>query len=90
MVHNLKTWSEYFTAVVKNQKTFEIRLNDRDYKVGDILNLQEYDPETEQYTRRDVAVKVTYILNKQPFVPEGYVAMGIKKIGRIVNGRIIE
>lgn len=52
MRHNLKTWPEYFQAVIDGKKTFEIRKNDRDFKVGNELLLQEYDPEQETYTGR--------------------------------------
>lgn len=43
-VHRLKTWPEYFTQVWDGHKTFEIRIDDRGYKVGDVLLLQEYWP----------------------------------------------
>jgi hypothetical protein len=61
-------------------KTFEIRKNDRNFNPGDILRLKEYDPATESYTGREVSVIVSYILDKQPFVPEGYVCMAIHKL----------
>ena len=35
MIHALKTLPEYFEAVLENKKTFELRKNDRDFKVGD-------------------------------------------------------
>lgn len=34
MIHELKIIPQYFEAVVKGIKTFELRKNDRDYKVG--------------------------------------------------------
>lgn len=77
MVHELKTWPEYFQEVVKGNKTFEIRKNDRNYQVGDILHLKEYDPVGNQYTGSDAVARVTYVLDKQPFVPFDYVCMGI-------------
>lgn len=40
-VHTLKTDPEVFAAVLSGEKTFEIRLNDRDFKVGDALHLLE-------------------------------------------------
>ena len=78
MVHKLKTWPEYFQAVKNGTKTFEIRKNDRNYQVGDILVLQEYVPESGYTESMDLEREVTYILGTQPFVPEGYVCMSLK------------
>lgn len=39
--HILKTDPEVFQAVLSGAKTFEIRLNDRGYAVGDVLGLRE-------------------------------------------------
>lgn len=80
MIHNLKTWREYFEQVDNRVKTFEIRKNDRDYKVGDILILEEYDPVEEIYTGRTASVIVSYTLSEQPFVLEGYICMAIHKL----------
>lgn len=35
--HYLKTDTEYFQAHIRGKKSFEIRLNDRDYQVGDLV-----------------------------------------------------
>lgn len=48
-VHKLKLFPEYFDAVANGIKTFEIRKNDRDYKVGDTLRLYEFDPKEEEF-----------------------------------------
>jgi hypothetical protein len=58
-------------------KKFEVRKNDRDFKVGDILILKEFDPETNEYTGDYVGREVIYILDKQSFFPEGYIIMSI-------------
>lgn len=41
-IHTLKTESVYFESLVNGTKKFELRKNDRDYKVGDWLHLIEY------------------------------------------------
>lgn len=61
--HDLKTWPEYHAQLRARTKTFEIRVNDRDYRVGDTLRLREWDPETREYTNvEEVIAEVTYIL----------------------------
>jgi hypothetical protein len=50
MIHSLKCWPEYFQAIKSGKKTFEIRYNDRNYQVGDFLELHEFDPEENRYT----------------------------------------
>lgn len=78
-VHKLKLFPEYFDAVANGIKTFEIRKNDRDYKVGDTLRLYEFDPEEEA---RTCDVAVTYILTHEDFpdgIPEDYCVMGIRR-----------
>lgn len=39
--HYLKCETEYYQAVEKGEKTFELRKNDRDYKVYDMIYLKE-------------------------------------------------
>lgn len=66
--HELKVWPEYFNAARKGEKPFEVRLNDRDYAVGDVLVLKEWNPwigiggEPFGYTGREIRRRVTYVL----------------------------
>jgi hypothetical protein len=82
-VHILKTWPEYYKAIVNpnplHRKHLEIRKNDRKFKVGDILLLQEYSVE-HGYSGREAKRIVTHILKDSPWVPNGYVAMSIVEI----------
>lgn len=65
--HHLKTWPAYFQAVLDGIKTFEARMDDRGFKVGDCLCLQEYNPDIKEYTGREVTKEITYILNGREF-----------------------
>ena len=78
-VHQLKTWPEFFRHIQSGNKTFEIRVNDRDFQVGDILHLQEWDPEIRTYTGKMVSRRITYMTNW--FQPNGYVVMALKEMG---------
>lgn len=77
-IHTLKTWPQYYSAVLAGRKTFELRKNDRAYSEGDCLVLQEYDPERGSYTGEMTAVLVTYISDCAPFLPPGMVCMSIE------------
>ena len=65
--HRVKSWPHLFHAVVEGVKLHELRRNDRGYQIGDILLLEEYVPETTQYTGRSFQVRITYVTS--PSVP---------------------
>ncbi len=66
-LHILRTWPASFEAVLAEVKFHEIRVDDRGYAVGDILELREWDPAPTAipmhhgYTGRTVRVRVTFI-----------------------------
>lgn len=76
-VHNLKVNNIYFQELIINKKKFEIRKNDRDYKVGDILHLREFD--NEFYSGRYIDREITYILESCPEhgLMDGYVILSL-------------
>lgn len=59
--HFIKIEPKYFLQVIRKAKKFEIRKNDRKYKIGDIVVLQEYEKEINSYTGRTAIVEITYI-----------------------------
>lgn len=75
--HRVKTWPEFFDATVKGMKDFEVRLNDRDYKVGDVLELAEWDPDHATFTGLTCFRRITYMTTFQQKV--GYVVLGIAR-----------
>lgn len=81
--HSLKTLPEYFESVLSGTKPFEVRNNDREFAVGDVLHLLEWDPKTDlggRYTGRETKMKVTYLLNGGQFgISVGTVVLGIRK-----------
>lgn len=71
-VHDLKVWPEYFNDLSKNRKPFELRRQDRDYRVGDYLRLTPHEPRMPKTDfGKSAILKVTYILADAP-------AMGLK------------
>ena len=76
-LHELKIYPKYFAAVLSGAKTFEIRKNDRDYQVGDMLLLREWD--NIEYSGRTIRAEITYIMRDDFIgIAEGCVALGIK------------
>jgi hypothetical protein len=76
--HKLKCWREPFRATLENQKRFEFRKNDRDFQVGDVLVLEEYDPDAKRYTGRSIMRTVSYMLKGPQFdIPAGYCVMSL-------------
>lgn len=68
--HELKTLPSYFEDILNGNKTFEWRLNDRDYQVGDYLTLIEFDGDS--FTGRKLnPLKISYLLTGEIFnLPE--------------------
>lgn len=75
-IHELKILPEYFNAVNEEIKTFEIRKNDRNYQVGDLLFLKEWNGE--KYTNNSVYVQVTYITDYAQI--DNYVVLSIRSV----------
>ncbi|MGG4123635.1 ASCH/PUA domain-containing protein [Bacillus licheniformis] len=82
--HQLKILPEYFDRVCTGEKTFEIRKNDRGFKVGDLLELYEYIPEKDEYTGRVMVREVTYMTDYAQ--KDNYVVMAINRLSVIKNG----
>lgn len=89
-IHHLKCWPKYFDLVSKGLKHCEIRRNDRDYAVGDVVVLDEWDPRMvilvpRGYTGRMISgeiVTLTTPADLEDVAPgalgSGYVILGMK------------
>lgn len=77
--HELKLDPLFYNHVVKGDKTFEIRKNDRNYQVGDIIRLRPFDRETSEYVGDNVVTKrVTYITNYEQ--KDDFVVLGLGEV----------
>lgn len=56
-----KAWPQQFEAVKSGKKKHDLRLSDFDVQEGDILILEEWDPDESEYTGRTLEKKVTYV-----------------------------
>jgi ASC-1-like (ASCH) protein len=61
MKHEKKVWPEYFQKIIEGKKTYELRLADWECKDGDVLVLKEWNPETKEYTGREIEKKVSHV-----------------------------
>jgi len=69
--HELKIEDEYLTALLDGSKTFEVRFNDRDYQIGDVLRFAG----VHEFT-------VTYMLTHEQFfkgLAPGFVVLGVQR-----------
>lgn len=57
-----KVWPKYFQAIIDGKKKFELRLAGFQCEEGDLLVLKEWDPNTKEFTGRQVEKKVTYVV----------------------------
>ncbi len=58
-LHELKISPENFEEVIYKTKLYEIRKNDRNFKMGDYLDLQEYS--NGRYTGRSFYCRIGYV-----------------------------
>lgn len=78
MIHNIKIKPEYYVKVLTGAKTFELRKNDRNYCIGDIVNLMEWDDDG--CTGRHYMITISYVLKDcmEYGLMDGYCIFGWK------------
>ena len=79
-VHVVKSVSPYFADVYEGRKTFEVRKDDRDYRVGDILIQREFDAALNAYTGRRAHARIGYKLDDPGHVLPGHCVLGLVDI----------
>jgi ASC-1-like (ASCH) protein len=83
MEHKLKIHSEYLKNIKAKNKTSEVRLNDRDFQVGDIVYLFEYEKLRPTFNINnasyDCAYKISHI-HSGLGMQDNYVVLSFKKL----------
>lgn len=91
--HAVKCWVQAYQAIVDGVKTFEYRLNDRDYHITDIICLREWNHEISEFTGREFYVEITYILfggDDGLFgIPPGYCVMSVVPVENPIPFEIV-
>ncbi|WP_197539951.1 DUF3850 domain-containing protein [Acetobacter pasteurianus] len=77
MRHELKIERDHFDKIMSGEKTCEIRLNDRDYKVGDILHLRAIRKDG-SYWGIVCDRGISHVLKDFEGLAEGYVALSLR------------
>lgn len=62
MIHELKILPTYFNAKNEGAKSWELRVNDRDFKIGDSMRLREYTT-LGGYTGREMTVLIEWMFD---------------------------
>lgn len=80
-LHELKIKDDYFNAILRGDKAFELRKNDRDYQVGDLIHFVGID-NLEYFGHSKDAYQIIYILKDVPKygLDKDYCILGIKKL----------
>lgn len=82
-VHVLKCWPQFLEAVDSGVKPFELRRNDRPYRVGDHIILRGWDPMRQAYTGKRTTVLITYVLPGGQFgLADDHCILGIRPLHR--------
>lgn len=74
--HKLKLAAMFFDDVLTGKKSFELRKNDRNYQIGDILEMREM--KDGEPTGREMEKEVIYIIEGFAGLEEGYCILGLK------------
>ncbi len=85
MTHTLKTLPAYWDAVERGDKTFEVRRDDRGFKVGDIVFLLRWEDGRASFAQHPLGFtlnrRIRYILTGGQFgIEPGYVVMQLEEL----------
>lgn len=83
MIHELKCWPGFFEALADGRKTHEVRYDDRNFQVGDILKISKWDPSSSCFVEpyKPLVFEVTHILKGEKWgIRDGFADLSIKLV----------
>lgn len=99
--HELKLAPQFFSEMQAGRKNSEFRLNDRNFEVGDTLELREWIPPPNQapgtrltavhgYTGRSLHREISHVLTRREFepLPEDWAVLSLRPIDPPDNNRV--
>ena len=60
-MHDLKIWPAHFKELSEGNRTYDVRKDDRGYRVGDLVRLREWDPSRKTYSGKGMVLRVTWV-----------------------------
>jgi hypothetical protein len=85
MIHDVKSWMHFFQAIKSGAKVHDLRKNDRNYNIGDVMLYREYDFIGGKYTNRTLEATITYMTDSRTpcafssaILPADYCILSIK------------
>lgn len=76
--HRLKTANPYFSDTWEHRKPFELRKNDRNFEVGDRVELVEFDPSNPDLLAREIHGHINYLLKDYAGLESGFCIFSCK------------
>lgn len=82
MIHHLKIDPEHFEAHLAGRKSFELRIDDREfpYAEGDTLHLIEFDRFRRCFTGRNLTRVVVSVLREHEGLARRYCVMSLREL----------
>lgn len=81
--HHLKAWPAPFADLAAGVKSYEIRINDRNYRAGDRLVLREWDPTKQTHTGSFCIAHVTHVTSSSSYggILDGMLGTNVAVLG---------
>jgi len=76
--HIIKILPIYYEYVREGRKTFELRINDRNYRSADLVTLKEFDHGI--FSGRQQTFEIGYVLKLDDFGLDGYVVFSLLEV----------